>query len=81
MTRRPAPIAHCSPDGRVQLLGDHLKGTATLASKFAGEFGAGEWAKITGLWHNLWKYSKRFRLSFGRTNILCKNIRKQMRLT
>jgi len=25
MTRRPAPIAHLSPDGRAQLLDDHLE--------------------------------------------------------
>jgi CRISPR-associated endonuclease/helicase Cas3 len=41
-------------------LEDHLFGTAKLASEFAAEFGCGEWGHLTGLWHDLGKYSEDF---------------------
>lgn len=41
-------------------LEDHLRATAELARKFAGPFGAGDWAYLAGLWHDLGKYSPEF---------------------
>ena len=43
------------PTNQWHLLEDHLKGTAELARKFAGEFGCGEWGYLAGLWHDLGK--------------------------
>jgi len=43
-----------------QPLEDHLTNTANLASEFAEAFGAGDWAYIAGLWHDLGKYSEEF---------------------
>ena len=52
-----------SLDGRPvsewQLLDEHLLNVAELARTFAEEFGAGEWAYLAGLWHDLGKYSDR----------------------
>ncbi len=41
-------------------LEDHLKAVAELARRFADDFGAGEWAYLAGLWHDLGKYSEEF---------------------
>jgi len=41
-------------------LEDHLKAVAELARGFADDFGAGEWAYLAGLWHDLGKYSEEF---------------------
>jgi CRISPR-associated endonuclease/helicase Cas3 len=41
-------------------LEDHLKVVAEMARTFAEDFGAGDWAYLTGLWHDLGKYSKEF---------------------
>jgi len=60
MTRRPAPIAHLSPDGRVQLLENHLKGTAALAAKFALKVGMKEAGELIGLLHDIGKASQEF---------------------
>ena len=38
----------------------HLDAVAELAGRFASEFGAGEWARIAGLWHDLGKYRREF---------------------
>jgi len=54
------PIAHTSEDGRIHALEEHLEGVSKLASNFAQEFGAGEWAALAGLWHDLGKYSVDF---------------------
>lgn len=43
-----------------QLLETHLQHVAELARSFAEEFGAGDWGYLTGLWHDLGKYSKEF---------------------
>lgn len=53
-------LAHISDDGRKQLLLDHLKGTADLASEFASPFGQSEYAHYIGLHHDIGKYSKEF---------------------
>ncbi|GBE31717.1 MAG TPA: HD domain-containing protein [Nitrospirae bacterium] len=46
-----------SLDGRPvsewQLLDEHLLNVAELARTFAEEFGAGEWAYLAGLWHDI----------------------------
>lgn len=41
-------------------LDQHLFSVAELASSFANEFGANEWAKIAGMWHDLGKYQASF---------------------
>lgn len=38
----------------------HLQEVAELAGRFAEAFGAGEWARLAGLWHDLGKYSVEF---------------------
>ncbi|HNS55904.1 MAG TPA: CRISPR-associated helicase Cas3' [Smithellaceae bacterium] len=53
-------IAHVSEDKRIHLLEDHLNNTANLAAEFASEFGATEWGRLCGLWHDLGKYSEPF---------------------
>lgn len=42
------------------LLIDHLEGTATLASEFAASFGAEKLGRVTGLLHDIGKYSPDF---------------------
>lgn len=39
-----------------QSLVDHLESTARLARKFAESFGAGDWASLCALWHDLGKF-------------------------
>jgi len=41
-------------------LEDHLKEVAEMARRFANDFGAGGWAYLAGLWHDIGKYSKEF---------------------
>jgi len=55
-------IAHVSSDGSIHLLVDHLKDTAKLAASFAGEFGAAEWGRLIGLWHDLGKFPDPFQI-------------------
>lgn len=43
-----------------QKLQDHLQSVAELAQDRARVFGAGEWAHLTGLLHDLGKYSQEF---------------------
>jgi len=43
-----------------ELLETHLSNVATTAAQFATEFGAADWARTTGLWHDLGKYSTEF---------------------
>jgi CRISPR-associated endonuclease/helicase Cas3 len=59
------PIAHAAryPDGSWRDphdLADHLAGVAALAADHARKFGAEEWARLAGLWHDLGKYRPRF---------------------
>lgn len=44
------------PKEEWQELASHLKETAELAKVFADEFSNGDWAYLTGLWHDLGKY-------------------------
>lgn len=48
------------PPEKWQLLEDHLRNVAETAKGFAGKFGAGEWAYLAGLWHDLGKYAPDF---------------------
>lgn len=48
------------PDGKPELLSDHLAKVSHLASEFAAAFGASEWGAVVGRWHDLGKYSKEF---------------------
>jgi CRISPR-associated endonuclease/helicase Cas3 len=41
-------------------LEDHLQRVAELAAEFASAFGAEEWGRLAGAWHDLGKYSERF---------------------
>src|SRR5664280_465653 len=56
------PIAHVHPD-HIQVthpLEDHVESVARMTEKMAGEFGAGDWGRLGGLWHDLGKYSVDF---------------------
>lgn len=56
-----AHIKQCD-DGRwlVQTIEEHCNGTAALAKRMANAFGAGEWARLCGHWHDIGKYSPLF---------------------
>lgn len=43
-----------------QKLKDHLFNVSRMAGDFAASFGATEWGKLAGLWHDIGKYSKEF---------------------
>ncbi len=57
-------LAHALPipggRTRVQSLRDHLESVAQGAAGLAAPFGASEWARLAGLWHDLGKYSAEF---------------------
>lgn len=53
-------IAHKREDGQWQLLEEHLKQVAILAKSFAEGFGAGDYAYVLGLAHDIGKYSAAF---------------------
>lgn len=48
------------PESDWHRLEDHLKDTAGKAAAFASEFGAGDWGRLAGLWHDLGKFSPAF---------------------
>lgn len=58
------PLAHVRQDSRGQWqlhgLEEHLRAVGEIAAGFAEEFGASEWARLAGLWHDLGKYSPAF---------------------
>ncbi|MDD4952904.1 MAG: CRISPR-associated endonuclease Cas3'', partial [Desulfovibrionaceae bacterium] len=43
-----------------QALEGHLSGVAARGAEFAAAFGAGDWGRIAGLWHDLGKGSREF---------------------
>jgi len=43
-----------------QRLEEHLQAVAEKARSFAEAFGAGDWAYLAGLWHDMGKYSQEF---------------------
>lgn len=51
-----------------ELLETHLKEVSELAEKFAGAFGAGDWGRIAGWWHDLGKYNPAFQGYLMREN-------------
>lgn len=53
-----AHIREC--DGAIQTLDSHSEGVAQMAGEFASAFGAGEWGRLAGEWHDLGKYSEAF---------------------
>ena len=56
-------LGHVAPEGphlRTHLLDLHLREVARLAGEFAVSFGAKEWARLAGLWHDLGKYRPSF---------------------
>lgn len=52
--------AHISSSGQIQVLLDHLNGTACLARSFASSFGAEGQAELAALAHDIGKYSSAF---------------------
>ncbi len=56
------PIAHILPEDLqvTHPLEQHLFAVSQMAAKMAAEFGAEEWGKLAGLWHDLGKYSNDF---------------------
>lgn len=38
----------------------HLESVASIAARFANTFGATDWARLAGLWHDLGKFSEEF---------------------
>jgi CRISPR-associated endonuclease/helicase Cas3 len=48
------------PQSEWELLPDHLNEVSRLAEKFARAFGAEDWGRLAGLWHDLGKYSTAF---------------------
>lgn len=56
------PIAHVDPlqSQRVHLLKEHLSAVAQMAEEMSSEFGAADWGRLAGRWHDLGKYSHDF---------------------
>ncbi|RMH17516.1 MAG: CRISPR-associated endonuclease Cas3'' [Acidobacteria bacterium] len=61
--RKPLVYAHSldgAPESAWHELRDHLEATGELAARFSEAFGAGDWGRILGLWHDLGKYHPQF---------------------
>ena len=58
------------PDGswRLHELADHLQAVAELASHFGRPFGGADWARLSGLWHDLGKYRAPFQAYIRRAS-------------
>jgi len=56
------PIAHVTEHGtqKTHALDEHLSSVAQMAGQMAEWFGAEEWARLAGRWHDLGKYSHDF---------------------
>ena len=52
--------AHTTPDGRLQTIEEHAKGTAERAKEYASAFGFGDAAYAEGLFHDVGKYAPAF---------------------
>ncbi len=48
------------PETEWEPLEEHLENVASLAGEFAAAFGAADWGRLAGLWHDLGKYSNDF---------------------
>lgn len=68
------PAAHIRKDGSgtpiFHDLWEHLHETSSLAVKFAESFGAGDWARVAALWHDLGKYQPAFQRYIHEANDL-----------
>ena len=53
------------PPAEWQLLQDHLAAVAELAAHFAEKFGAGEWGRLAGWYHDAGKFSEAFQQYLG----------------
>jgi hypothetical protein len=55
-------IAHVDPLQlqRVHLLKEHLSAVAQMAEETSSEFGAADWGRLAGRWHDLGKYNLDF---------------------
>jgi CRISPR-associated endonuclease/helicase Cas3 len=62
------PLAHLTAEGRPHLLVDHLAEVGAGAARFADAFGAAEWARVAGRWHDLGKYSGTFQKMIREAN-------------
>ncbi|MBW7903078.1 MAG: CRISPR-associated endonuclease Cas3'' [Rhodocyclaceae bacterium] len=59
----PGWVAHVRHEGgglQWHGLNEHLQKVSALAAEFATEFGAGPWAALAGLWHDLGKFREGF---------------------
>ena len=58
------PLAHVHKTGpgsfRLHGLDEHLRAVGRLAESFANKFGAGDWGRLAGLWHDLGKFQPAF---------------------
>lgn len=55
-----AHIKHINERWNTQSIKEHCDGTANLAEEMAAAFGAKEWARLCGLWHDIGKFSPKF---------------------
>lgn len=53
-------LAHLTEDGRKQTVFDHLTGTASLCSSFASAFDVEDQGRLTGMAHDIGKYTDAF---------------------
>lgn len=53
------------PTAEWQLLQDHLAAVALLAAQFSGRFGASEWGRLAGWYHDAGKFSEAFQKYLG----------------
>ncbi len=60
--RRPLAHVRQLPDDRwiEHFLDEHLQGVAELAARFAYAFNSQDWARLSGLWHDLGKFRDKF---------------------
>lgn len=61
------PLAHADALSGHSLR-EHLVSVAELASGFAAQFSASDWARLAGLWHDLGKYRSGFQKYIRQTN-------------
>ncbi len=59
-TEAVAHVRQTSDGWQTHLLDEHLRVVAMLADTFARCFGASDWARLSGLWHDLGKYAADF---------------------
>ncbi|EYF05349.1 CRISPR-associated endonuclease Cas3'' [Chondromyces apiculatus] len=62
------PLAHLDETGRPHLLVEHLEAVGERAAAYAERFGAAEWARRCGLWHDLGKYAADFQAMIRAAN-------------